>query len=454
MYIPSVKKTSFPLRGPTSSRQLNDFVDQVANDIMALSQEITVQDSNERENFKTIMDEMRYLNRKIAQLEKDREFEKEISTRNGLRTTYFQSMYKVNNLNFISNNAYLRPIVSASYGIAHLPVNAVESKFYSNSIYDGDVLTPSSLSVVTSGTFIPDGETEAVNYDLNATKVIEGNPKNAFNGNNRSYWVREVHFDASSDITEVQVELIATLPSQNNTMSNVLAINPYPLGSVDVMDISFSADLTQSWSRMQHPDAPYETSPDNNATQKKYIFTPQDIDQVRVRLRTRNFLEENGKKIFRLGLQELGLFLVDFEKSGAGNSFSQWSNQTDAENISMVHTIEAPDDCVFKAIHSFKSTPDITLEDDSNRHVVFRIYDGDPVTSAGNELWNSNQTYPQNQPDSVGAQITVGGNVNKLYVVTSMRFVDSSGGSSGPFYGNTSPYIESFALEASAVQRF
>lgn len=451
MYTPITKRVSFPLRGPTSSRKLNDFTDQVTTDLVALAKELGIVENDTSENFKTMLDEMRYLSRRVSQMEGDREHQRSVDSRNGLRTTFHQSMYDVKGLSFFANDNSLRPVVTPAFGVAHLPVNAVESKFFSNSIYNGDIITPGSLSVEVVGTFTPEGESTAVNYEAGAMKVVEGDAKNAFNGNNRSYWVREVHFDDSSDVTEVQCELIVTLPSQNNTMSNVLTLHPYPQGSVDVMGIHTSPDLTQSWTALQHVDAPSVSAPMNNARDTKFLFPPQDIDQVRVRLRSRNFVEEDGKKIFRLGLQELGLFLVDFEKSSASLEFSNWSSQGDAQNISMVHKIVAPSGMAFRALHDFRSTPDITLESDGNRHVIFRIYDGDPVTGAGTELWNSNQTFPQDQPDGVGAQITFGGSVTTMYVVTSMRFVETSGGVSSPFPANTSPYVDSFSLEVSAT---
>lgn len=453
-YTPSTKRKAFPARGPSSSKELNDHVDQVATDINALALEAAQNEADIRDATKTVLDEMRYLHRRVAQLEQDISHQKMINATNGLRTTIHQSMYKVDNLSFLGSNNALRPIVTPQFGIAHLPSNAVEAKFFSNSIYNGDVITPGSLSVTVTPTFIPEGASESVNHELGAQKVIEGTPRNAFNGNNRSYWVREVEFPASSDVTEVSVELVATLPSQNNTKSNVLTIHPYPLGSVDIIDISTSPDLTSSFTKLQHNDAPSLTSPSNNAQQMKYVFPAQDIDQVRVRLRTRNFVEEDGKKIFRLGLQELGLFLVDFEKSSASLSFTAWTALADEDNISMVHRLDAPSGFFFTAIHHFQSSPDITLENDLNRHVTFRIYNGDPAVGAGSQIWSSNDTYPQSQPDSVGSQLSLAGSASSLYVVTNMRFVETSGGVNSPFPANTSPYLNGFSMEVSLRPSF
>jgi len=453
-YSPSIKRTAFPARGKSSSRQLNDQNDQVATDINALALQAAQNESDIAASTKTVLDEVRFLARKVLQLEQDLAHKKEIDGRNGLRVTFHQSMYKVDNLSFLTTTNSLRPVITPKFGVVHLPVNAVESKFFSNAIYNGDVITPGSLATTVTATFVPEGASTAVDHEDGALKVVAGTPRNAFNGNNRSYWIREVQFPASSDVTEVSVELQVTLPSQNNTNSNVLTIHPYPIGSVDITDISTSPDLTQSFVKLQHKDAPSLTSPMNNAGEKKFIFPAQDIDQVRVRLRCRNFVEEDGKKIFRYGLQDVGLSLVDFEKSTAALTFTNWSAQADEDNVSMMHKIDAPTGFFFTAIHHFTSSPDIQLENDLNRHVIFRIYDADPSTGGGQEIWNSNSTYPQNQVESVGSQITLGGSSRSLYVVTNMRHVETSGGVNSPFPANTSPYINGFSLEASLNPAF
>lgn len=450
MFIPTIRKVSLPERGPTSSRILNDFIDQAVTDIHTASNEISLNSKRVNETMKIVLDEVRYLNRKIRQIEGEKEAERLSAAKNGIRVTYHQSASKTDNVSFLSSNIALRPVINGMYGIVHLPVNSVESKFFSTAIWDGDILVPTSLSVRVNSTFIPEGQTSLVNFDKGASKVIEGYPNNAFNGNNRSYWMREVHFPASSDVTEVQAELIVTIPSQNNSQSNVLNINPYPVGSVDVIDISVSSDLTSSFTRLNHPDAPTLQRPMNGAGFKKFIFPPTDIDQVRVRLRCRNFVEEDNKKIFRFGLQELGLFLVDYEKSTSSLEFSDWVSKADAENISCVYKIDAPKGHAFRALHRFDSSPDILLENDISRHIVFRVYDGNPITGTATEIWNSNLTYPQNQPDSIGG-VLVNGTTPTFYVVATMRYISGSTGSSGPFKSNTSPYLNSFSMEVSAV---
>jgi len=450
-YQPTTKRQAFPERGASSSRQLNDFVDQAVNDLHGINNLVTANESRVEEVIKILTDESRYLKRRVSQLEAENDARKMINGRNGIRLTHYQSMYDVRNMSFFSNDTFLKPHINTTYGLAYLPSNSSETKFFTNSIYDGSVIVPADLSIEVTDVFIDPGGSTATSHEDGRSKLIEGNPKNAFNGVNNSYWVRTVEFPAESDVTEVQVQVTVTLPSQNNTMSNLMTIHPYPIGGIDIMEISTSPDLTSSFTNISHPDAPTTSTPINNSREKLLIFPPQDIDQVRLKIRQRNFIIENGKKIFRYGLQEIGLWLVDFEKATSRASFDDWIASANNENISFINKVSAPKNTFITALHFFSSDPDITLEDTSDRHVVYRIYDSDPTAGTLVELWNSNQTLPQNQPSSVGSQITLSGTVTDLYVVTSMRYAHSSGGINSPFKSNTSPYVKGFTVEYSVL---
>jgi hypothetical protein len=452
-YQPIVKQMAFPQYGPTNSRDLNNFIDQVVKDIHGLNSTTISNEIRIEETFRILVDEILHLKQKVSQLEKINESFDKINARNGLRVSTFISMYDLRNIKYFQNQT-LRPVVDSTYGIMHLPVNAVESKFYTSSIFTTDTISPLSLTYSVSSTFTDSGAVSAVDHEEGAIEIDEGIVPNAFNGVNTKYWVRTVEFSAESDVTEVQCELIVNVPNQNNTMSNVLTIHPYPIGNVDIIDISVSSDLSGSFVSLPHPDAPTASKPLNNAREHKFVFSPMDIDQVRIRLRQKNFTNYNGRKVFRYGMQELGLFLIDFEKSTASLTYENWSAQNDADNIVAVWRLDAPAGNFFTAINHFSTEPDFTLEQAANRHFLFKIYDGDPTTGSGVEIWNSNMTLPQNQPSNIGAQISLAGNIKTLYVSASLRYVQSSGGVSSPFRVNTSPYLKGISIEYSLATAF
>lgn len=453
MFIPNSSRKRFPYRGATSSSELNDLTDNLVSDIHGLNNQLVSTENRLESVVKILVDENRFLKSQLASIRRSKADESLVRARNGLRVTHSQSMYDLSNVKFFSV-ANLRPHIDSLYGVATLPSNAIESKFTRTSIYDGGSIVPLSLTVSTTSLFADENTSLPTEHEVDAASVDEGEPSNAFNGVNSSWWIRSVEYPLDSDVNEVQVELIVNVPSQNNIQSNVFTIHPYPVGTVDIMDISFSSDLAGSFYKIPHRDAPTIVNPLTSSTEKIFIFPPRDIDQIRIRLRQRHFIEENGKKVFRYGLQEVGLYLVDFEKTNSSTDFSSWIQQTNSENISMCHEIKAPEGFFFNAINHFSSDPDFTLEDSANRHIVYRIYDDDPTQSAGLEIWNSTNTLPQNMPSTLGSQLAIAGNITSLFVVTSMRFVETIGGSNSPYRANTPPYVNGFTIEYSASPAF
>lgn len=441
-------KNRMPLDGPAKSTILNNFMDQVVEDLISIDNRGVSNEVRIEEIVKILKDEVRFLSRKISSIELSEKEKERINARNGIRISYHQSAYNVDNLLFFQNSA-LRPIIDSTYGIGHLPINDIESKFTSVSLVDGSVIVPASLRYSVSSSFIDEGSVSATDHESGYESLSEGKITNAFNGVNTSYWIRTVEFPADSDVTEVQCELVVTVPSQNNTYSNMLTIHPYPTAGVDVIDISFSSDLTSAWYKLPVINPPSLSNPYNNSREQKFLFASQDIDQIRIRLRQRNFVIENDRKIFRYGLQDVGLYLCDFEKTSSSLSFSDWSSQSDSDKISCVYRIDAPSNNYFTAINYFSSNPDFSLEESSNRHLVFRIYNGNPISGSGIEIWNSTQSLPQNQGSNLANQITLNGLVSSIYVSVSMRHVDSSGGSHSPFAVNSSPWFKGFTIEYS-----
>lgn len=450
MYIPNSKRIQFPYNGPTSSADLNDLSDSLTSDIGGLANALNANELDLNEFKKVSFDQIRYLLRKVSELEASNTARNYINGYNNLRLVHHQTAYDTSNLKLFSNVQYA-PRVDTTYGVITLPSNLIEPKFYANHITDGQTIVPLSLNTAVSSVFIDEGGSTPVDHEAGNIKVSSGDPTRAFNGINTSYWVRTVEFDGASDVTEVQCEIIVTVPRQNNTVSNTLVVHPYPIGGVDIVDVSYSPDLTSAFIKIPHSEVPYLLSPKNNAREMFFTFPPTDIDQIRIRLRQRNFIEEDGKKVFRYGLQEVGLYLIDYEKGTADLSGSAWTAQNDSSNIACVYKIDAPAGFFFTAINHFTSSPNFALEDASNRHLFFKIYSSDPTLGSATELWNSSKTVPQNQSTSVGSQISLSGNIRTIYVMSAMRYVRTSGGVNSPFRANSAPYLKSFTLEYSVA---
>ncbi len=414
-------------RGPLSSSKYNDFQAGVLEDIANLSSAVNSMYADLSKTMLILHSETDYLRRQVKALRSQQEYAEKIASSVSAIAYRYVDVGDTKGITFPNGVDDTRStMLSASYGEITLPPNAIENKFYVTSLVNGVIVTPPDLSVRVRGTFDQlDGQGQ-VNYERGG-RVTPGDPRNAFNGNNQSYWIRKVEFPIDSRVDQVECELIVSIPESVSADSNVIELIPFPHGSVDVTELATASDLGDNYIRLPG------FSPVDNVTSTRYHFAPKTVDQIKVRLRQRNWVEENGKKVFYYGLQELALKFIDYDKNYAVSS-------TFGTNNSFIMRIDAPAGHTFDAIYRVDPNPNFLLEDMNLRHVHMRIN-----TSADysvGTLWDSDVSLtPQqaNTPlDALGA--------STLYLFVQMNFVNESGGVLSPFPVGTTPYFKGIGM--------
>ncbi len=428
----TTKRLSFPRRWHLKSASLNEFMAQLSTDLVNLAAESNGVESNRQNDLRRLLDDMGSLRGELVSLQA------EIAQRNrsnalfGFRIPHSISMYDTSKLSFLTAaTATVRASVNTTYGQATVPVNGIENKFFSLDFRNLETVPPSTLTVSVTGTFdkgLGDG-TQDYEHD---GAVTEGDPTNAFNGKNSSCWVRHVAFSLDSDVDSVECEITVQVPTQSNVQANAIAIHPHPWGDVDITWLGTSADLTSSFTALS------EFTEQNAARNVRFLFPDTQVAQIKVRLRQRNWREENGLKVFRYGMEELGLQLIDWDKTYD-------STQAVSSNHTLVSEITAPEGYLFSTLEGFWSSPDFTLETASSRHLHFKLCadaDGDTV------LWSSDANA---LPQSMSSGLTLGRQYDTLYILTTLNWVGSSGGSNSPFQVGTSPFLTNLGLTYTVV---
>jgi hypothetical protein len=150
-------------------------------------------------------------------------------------------------------------------------------------------------------------------------------------------------------------------------------------------------------------------------------------------LRQRNWVEENGKKVFYYGLQELGLKFIDYDKNFT-------LNNTFGANNSFVMEIPAPDGHGFNAIYRIDPSPNFLLEDVNKRHLHIKISTSSDFSSG--VIWNSDTT---SAPQLTTTPLNAFG-ATKLYAYVELNYVSDSGGILSPFEVGTTPFFKGLGL--------
>ena len=422
--IPTVKARPFSYRGPNNSAPLNDFQEEVVADIHNLSSTVNTINNNLAKVVILLQNDNQYLRRKIDSLKQQQTYVEKVSAANNYLISRIVDFSDTENISFpnVLSDAH-SAMLNAEYGEITLPALSIENKFYSTSLRDGKIIPPYDLDVVVKGTF--DKGDGLIDYEKGGL-ITEGNPEWAFNGINEKYWIRKVEFPIDSVVDEVECELTVSIPQGVSSKGNTIDLNPFPNGSVDITELATASDLGNNFIRVT------SFTPLDNLTSRRYHFPSTTIDQIRIRLRQRNWVEENGKKVFYYGLQELGLKLIDYDKTYiAGASFGS--------NNSFVVAIKAPDNHLFTSIQRIDPDPNFLLEDPSSRHVHLKL--GTQENLDTGLIYDSDINYT---PQELAEPIVL--SVNTIYAFFELNFVSSSGGLSSPYAIGTTPYVKGLGL--------
>lgn len=412
-------------RGTLSSLDTNDFQEQVVHDLHENAAGINALSSRLDAQAVTLHNEVAYLRRLVDMLLSHRDYVEKADGPsfsinrfvdfNDTRGIFFPGGLKDD----------FSAMVSAQFGEATLPANAIENRFYTTSVRSGRIITAPDLVVRVTPVFDKGDGDGLVDYERGG-RVTPGKPEWAFNGNNHMYWRRRVEFPLDSRVDQVEVELTVDVPDGTSSEGNLLEVFPFPNGSVDLRSISTAGNLANSFTTL-----PGFTTKDN-AAYTRYHFPTQRVERIKIRLRQRNWVEENGKKVFYYGLQELALKLVDYDKSfSAGAAFG--------DNHTVIVRVDAPDGFGFQNAHRILPEPNFLLEDTGRRHVRLRIGTDETFSSF---LWDSDSHIA---PQSSGNQLALGA-APTLYAAFELKFVDDTGGTLSPYSVGTTPYVKGLGL--------
>jgi hypothetical protein len=407
------------------SADFNDSQEEIITDIQELTNVVNSLNGKLTRSILILNNENAFLRRQVDALRKQQTYSEQASLLDGSVIHRFIDFSNSEGITFPNELDDSRSaMLAAEYGEVTLPANSIENKFYVTSLSSNKIVSP-PLNISVTSTFDKGLGEGTTNYERGGT-VNPGNPEYAFNGINDLYWVRRVEFPIDSKIDQVECELTVIIPEGSSSNANLLEVVPFPNGSTDVQELAIASDLGTNFIRVDGFE------PTDNFVARRYHFPSTIVDQIKIRLRQRNWIEENGKKVFYYGLQELGLKLVDYDKSYTpGASFGT--------NNSFIVYIPAPQGTVFRNIKNVTVSPDFLQEDFSKRHIHIRLCS--TLDYNNTILWDSDTALA---PQKSGS--TINTNSSGIYAFVHMNFVSSTGGVLSPFSVGTTPYIHGIGL--------
>jgi hypothetical protein len=304
--IPNSTNQRVGFRTPTSSNAYNQQTEDLFNDIMELYDTTNELKNNLDTSNKAFELSGRFQHLHAQKLEhRIQQLEEELEKIRGGESTKTIHLFMENMREDITAPIYERAYVDASSEVLHLPITGKSvSKVY---MYDE----------VTKEIHVPDEvKAEAFPASKNGWRIEENSPLQAFNGDNHRYWHRKVVMPLEDTPKEsVQTELIVTLPETiiSNRDVNTIYVKPFPVHSIQVDKVEYRLEgdwkLIPGW----EVDESNNPIPRNYAGNEKLCFPDTSMSQLRITMTQHHWFEEEHKKVYHFGLQEVGVFYTDYQ---------------------------------------------------------------------------------------------------------------------------------------------
>lgn len=309
--IPSIQERKFEYRAPMSSEKLNDMQQEAFNDILDLFNKAnqlqkTVYEMNLSNHIETVC----YTKRLEEALNNLAKIEEQYNN-----VTSNSSEYR-----YLTRYGYDADIVDDIYSavvdkdtndvIAHISSSSSKTRLYDET-YDETLVPPSLQAYIGPDKFQVGGNI----YSIEDTDI-----NNAFDGNPSTVWLRKV--TTSTDVEYIENEVVIGLPEDIITtrLMNQIIVKPFPLGYIDIMDIKYKSNgawqtipgFKEHYGCETHQEtdifgniSTYESI--NNATNVKFNFQNVQTNQVKIKIRQRNYEydPENNRRIWYLGLRDV-----------------------------------------------------------------------------------------------------------------------------------------------------
>lgn len=304
MRIPTSKTGGARFRGPTSSHEYNQNESQKYLELMELYKVSHEIQTRLQAAHETVVQENASLHQYVQLLE-DR-----LATIEAQLTHLGDSVFlngRFSRTSFVSQMLVEKGIHDEAYRLVTLPKIQEIPKTHVVT-ETGDYFLPSELNIQV-------GRRHDKGY------IEENEWTNALNGDPTTCWRRTVTYDSPQDVPEngeeVVVEIELPLKLVNNLQVNTLVIDPYPERGVSVQNIELH--YHNGWQTIPgfHQETVHAVDPLRYSPRQKWYFPHVPVQKIRITLVQPHSIQQEGKTIFTLGLQSLGVSLTLFEPSGA-----------------------------------------------------------------------------------------------------------------------------------------
>lgn len=250
-----------------------------------------------------------------------------------------------------------------------------------------------------------------------AIEFSQTDPKFIFNAEPNQVWLVRAVYDLASGVTEATFDVTIQVPQQFAKEANMLRLMPAPEGRVDIVEVLYSSSTAVPDTAL--PDAVF---PIQEMPAKSFHFAPTIMTSIKVRIRSRHWVEEANQKVFYLGLQDLDLQLIEHDNTFDDSVYGQALNNGFFEVIEIPKKVGVFDGTFFfDNITGIRVSPDVSTSDtptETNNGIHIMLFT-DPELQ--NPVWDSIGSLATGTTPTPAAPLSVASfDAEKLYLVVEL----------------------------------
>ena len=333
-FINTERKTS-QYNGPVNSSDFNLKIEQNYQDLVQLYNRSGIIDQKLNEAFERVLKDHLFLSQavsdmedRISAIENSSLSQKQLSIYNYsqldpvslLNTSYAVSSAEMLSFDYINNILTLPKIDGSSHS---------KLKFFNN--FTGQIVPDFFESKI---------ENSFVSVDTPGALVDTTPIYHAVLDNSEKFWKRNVITESASGLN-AQTYVYIKIPTAygGSDKSNFVSMTPYPIFGVDILSIEYTSNpnptLTQTdgWTPLNFnkyydgvAEAVGKVPPGGwsvagtdvilNSGPIGFYMPPTTVTAIRINMRQRNYIKENGKYVYTYGLSDLDIRADKFMPNG------------------------------------------------------------------------------------------------------------------------------------------
>jgi len=265
-----------------------------------------------------------------------------------------------------------RLALDTRYGQLTLPFTGVKSAFWTPATEEaGDIV-------------LEEVQVQVQDASSLSARITHNDPRNAFDATSKDPFLIRASYPLNTNIDEVVLDINILLPRSVPKRVNMISLDPAPEMACNIVGIKYSDASIIANNDIPGMPVIDANNPLYDIEPQRFFFDPVEVLSLQIRLSSKSFIYENGRKVFYLGFREVGLFEVDSDATWANTGAGVFTNNGVFVKMELPIVDGISPNVTLDEITGLRTNPQVATvagASGTNTGVRIRVYEDDALST-------------------------------------------------------------------------